>query len=148
MKGCVISAYSVDNWLCSWTCLRVFIGTRSIITFSNMYRLNTRAGVLPRSASSHLVKLYRNPAFIVNTVRCSVITWRYTFIISCGRSSLRYVSTTILCLFAQLHGVALQLSLCITSHSITATERNPIQQNSHNFTFTNFSICVGAYSRP
>ena len=48
-----ISAYSVDNWLCSWTCLRVFIGSRSILTFSNMYRLNTRAGVLPRSASSH-----------------------------------------------------------------------------------------------
>ena len=53
MKGCVISAYSVDNWLCSWTCLRVFIGSRSILTFSSMYRLNTRAGVLPRSASSH-----------------------------------------------------------------------------------------------
>ena len=31
----------------------VFLCIASIVTFSNMYRLNTRAGVLPRSASSH-----------------------------------------------------------------------------------------------
>ena len=67
-----ISAYSVDNRLCSWTCLRVFIGSRSILTFSNMYRLNTRAGVLPRSASSHFCTycmLYLNYQEQKNSIR-------------------------------------------------------------------------------
>ena len=36
----------------AWYC----IASYCILTFSNMYRLNTRAGVLPRSASSHFFR--------------------------------------------------------------------------------------------
>ena len=39
----------------AWYC----IASYGILTFSNMYRLNTRAGVLPRSASSHFMVLQR-----------------------------------------------------------------------------------------
>ena len=38
-----------------WSCLRVFLGLRSVLTFASKYLLKTRAGELPRSASSHFV---------------------------------------------------------------------------------------------
>ena len=35
----------------------IFIGLHSVSTSANMYHLHTRAGELPRSASSHLIKM-------------------------------------------------------------------------------------------
>ena len=43
-----------------WSCLRVFLGLRSVLTFASKYLLKTRAGELPRSASSHFWSSHQN----------------------------------------------------------------------------------------
>ena len=43
----------------SWYCM-VLHRLHGVVPFSNMYHLNTRAGVLPRSASSHFKIITRS----------------------------------------------------------------------------------------
>ena len=43
------------------------------LTFSNMYRLNTRAGVLPRSASSHFSKSFSQPTTQLHYYQSSLV---------------------------------------------------------------------------